>query len=433
MSALIDSLKADFDALPAALANAAELGDARRNAFAAAATHDLPTQRDERWKYTTLRALGARPFATTAKTPVIDVALLAEISAPRLVFVNGVFNASLSDLSGLPEGVELQPLSQALSTNDARAVNFLARRFDAADETFAQLNAALASDGAILRADAGAQSDAPIHLVFAGAPAGADLAAHSRHLIELRQNARLTVVEHHLGTGAHRHLFNHLLHVHLKPGAELVHARVQDEADGASLITRTDAVLASKTNYRRVDLELGAALSRHELNVSLQGEGARLQSSGALLATGRRHMDTRLGIEHVARDTRCDLLWRGLAAGRGRAVFHGGIVIRAGADGSAATLSNKNLLLSESAEIDTQPVLEIHADEVTASHGATVGRLDPTHLFYLRARGIPEARARAMLTAAFCRETLASLGQPALIEALASALDARLSTLEIGA
>jgi len=430
MSALIDSLKAGFAALPASTVDAAELGDVRRNALVAATAHDLPTQREEGWKYTTLRALGTRTFATSAKTPVIDTALLAEIPAPRLVFVNGMFSASLSDLSGLPEGVDLQPLSQALVANDAHAVNFLARRFGA-DEAFAQLNAAFATDGAILRAESDAQSDTPIHLVFAGAPADADLATHSRHLFELRENARLTVVEHHLGTGAHRHLFNHLLHAHLKPGAELLHARVQNEADGASLITRTDAVLASKANYRRVDLELGAALSRHELNVSLQGEGARLQSSGALLATGRGHVDTRLGIEHVARDTSCDLLWRGLAAGRGRAVFHGGILIRAGADGAAAALSNKNLLLSETAEIDTQPVLEIHADEVSASHGATVGRLDPTHLFYLRARGIPEAQARGMLTAAFCRETFSSLGQPALIEALASALDAKLSALEI--
>lgn len=432
MSALIESLKAGFSARPASAVNAAELGDTRRAALAAATTHDVPTARSERWKYTALRSLAARTFATAAKTSVIDVARIVDIPAPRLVFVNGAYSASLSDLAGIPEGVDLQPLSQALAANEARAVNFLARRFNDSDETFAQLNAALADDGVVLRAAAGVQSNTPVHLVFAGAPADADLAAHSRHLIELRENAHLAVVEHHFGTGEHRHLFNHLLHVHLKPGADLLHARVQDESDGASVIVRTDAVLASSTNYRRVDLELGAALSRHELNVSLQGERARVQSSGALLASGRRHVDTRLGIEHVARDTGCDLLWRGLAAGRGRAVFHGGIVIRAGADGSAATLSNKNLLLSENAEIDTQPVLEIHADEVTASHGATVGRLDPTHLFYLRARGIPESQARAMLTAAFCRETLATLGNLALIEMLTSILDAKLATLEIG-
>jgi len=429
MSALIESLRSGFVALPAA--DATELGVARRNALAAAVANDLPTQRDEAWKYTALRALGARKFAPTANTAPFDVALLAEIPAPRLVFVNGAFNSSLSDLSGLPSGIELRPLSQTLATGEQGSIDFLVRRFDRGD-AFALLNSAFADDGIILRAAANTASEIPIHLVFAGAAADADLAAHLRHLVELGENSRASIVEHHLSTGAHQHLFNHLVEVYAAPGAELLHARVQDESDGASLITRTDADLSANSRYQRVDLELGAALSRHELNVRLQGGGARLQSSGALLATGRRHVDTRLRIEHQAGDTRCDLLWRGLAAGRGRAVFHGGITIHAGADGSSAALSNKNLLLSESAEIDTQPVLEIHADEVTASHGATVGQLDPRHLFYLRARGIPEAQARGMLTAAFCRETLASIGNPALAATLTAMLDAKLTSLEIG-
>jgi len=208
---------------------------------------------------------------------------------------------------------------------------------------------------------------------------------------------------------------------------------MQDEDAGATLIARTDAVLASDARYRRVDLEIGAGLARHELNVSLQGERAEFHSGGVLLAGGRRHLDTRLGIEHVARDTRCDLLWRGLAADRGRAVFHGGILIREGADGAEAALSNKNLLLSDSAEIDSQPVLEIFADEVKAAHGATVGQLDATHLFYLRARGIPEAQARAMLTLAFAREALGRLGDDALLAQLSPRLDARLAALEVAA
>ena len=150
----------------------------------------------------------------------------------------------------------------------------------------------------------------------------------------------------------------------------------------------------------------GAALSRHELNVQLRGDRATLTANGVLLADGRRHVDTQLGIEHFARDTRCNLTWRGLAGQRGKAVFHGGITIHAGADGSEAALANKNLLLSADAEIDTQPVLVIHADEVKAAHGATVGQLDATALFYLRSRGLPEAQARALLTGAFCREVV---------------------------
>jgi Fe-S cluster assembly protein SufD len=396
-----------------------------------AAFGGLPGPRSERWKYTSLRALSARNFATSDDAVVVAPSVIAAIPAPRIVFANGRFDAALSQLDGLAAGLSVVPLSQALAGDDARAVNFLDRRFELADDTFARLNAALAKDGALVRVAADAQIAAPLHLVFVNAPRDEDLAIHARHLLELRENATLKVVEHHLATSAHRHLANHLIHVHLKPSSRLVHARVQDEDAGATLIARTDAVLASKAEYRRVDLELGAGLSRHELNVALQGERARVIAGGALLATGRQHVDTRLGIEHIARDTTCDLHWRGLASGRGRVAFHGGITIRAGADGSDAALSSKNLLLSDGAEIDTQPVLEIHADEVKAAHGATVGRLNDTALFYMRSRGIPEAQARALLTLAFCKEVLPILGDPALVESLSTRLETRLSQLDV--
>jgi Fe-S cluster assembly protein SufD len=426
VSALLESLKSGFDALPPALLDAQGLGATRRTAMAQALADGLP--QGERWKYTALRALAARRFAADAAPAArVDPSLLADLPSPRLVFVNGRHDASLSDLHGLEAGVSVRPLSQALGGDDPRQVNVLARRFDAADEAFARLNAALAFEGALVRVEADAKIAAPLHLVFVGADGGRELAVHARHLIELRERAELTVVEHHLAADGHRHLHNHLLHAHLKPGSRLTQVRVQDESENAALIARTDAVLASDAEYRRVDLEFGAALSRHELNVSLQGERAKIISGGALLGGGRRHLDTRLGIEHVARDSVCDLRWRGLAGDRSRVVFHGGILIRAGADGSDAALSNKNLLLSDRAEIDTQPVLEIHADEVKAAHGATVGRLDPTALFYLRSRGIDEATARALLTLAFCREALLPLADESLIEQLSMRLQRRLA------
>jgi Fe-S cluster assembly protein SufD len=279
----------------------------------------------------------------------------------------------------------------------------------------------------LLRAEAGAASVRPLHLVFIGVEDGSDRAWHLRNLIELRVGAKLAIVEHHLALGAHAHFSNALSHVHLAQGATLTHARVQDDSDRATALLRTDAVLGRDAEYRRVDLELGAALSRHELNVRLEGDNARLVANGVLLAGGRRHVDTRLGIEHIARDTSCELTWRGLGTGRGRVVFHGGILIREGADGSDAVLSNKNLLLSESAEIDTQPVLEIHADEVKAAHGATVGRLDANALFYLRSRGLPEDLAQQLLTAAFCREPLAFPSDPEIATMLGTQLDKALA------
>ena len=429
MSTLLDSFTSTLDTLPAR--DAAGLGESRRAALQAALDAGLPHARVEAWKYTPLRSLERRAFAAPATAaPDFDAGLLADIPAPRMVFVNGRFENAHSDLSGLPGGIEVQPLSAVLQGADPRDANFLARRFERSDEVFARVNAALADEGLVVRVDAGTQVEAPLHVVVIGAAADTDLAWHLRHFVELREGAALTLVEHHLADDAHRHLGNALSHVHVARGATLLHARVQDESTGATSFTRTDAVLAAEADYRRLDLELGAALSRHELNVALHGDGARLHANGVLLADGRRHLDTRLGIDHVGRDSSCELTWRGLGAGRSRAVFHGGIEIREGADGTSAMLSNKNLLLSEGAEIDSQPVLEIHADEVQAAHGATVGQLDPTAMFYLRSRGLTAETARSLLTAAFCRETLAVVEDAALRELLAKRLDAALERLE---
>jgi Fe-S cluster assembly protein SufD len=424
MSALLDSLSASF--VPLAGGDAA-LAGTRRQALDDALRDGLPGPRSEAWKYTPLRALERRGFAAAAATPpAIDAALVADIPAPRLVFVNGRHVAALSELSGLAAGVELQPLSAALAAGDD-ALRFLGRRFERGDEVFARLNAALADEGVLLRVADGVVVDTPVHLVFVAAGADADQAWHLRHLVELRRGASLALVEHHLHAGDNSHLGNGLAHVHLAQDARLAHARVQDDAAGQSTFLRTDAVLARDAEYRRVDLELGAALSRHELNVRLEGDNARLTANGVLLGNGRRHLDTRLGIEHIARDTSAELLWRGVGADRSRVVFHGGINIRAGADGTDARLSNKNLLLSANAEIDTQPVLVIDADEVQAAHGATVGQLDQQALFYLRSRGIPKDRAQQLLSAAFCHEPLAAL-EGALAPILARQLDRALSS-----
>ncbi|HVI26180.1 MAG TPA: Fe-S cluster assembly protein SufD [Xanthomonadaceae bacterium] len=411
MSALLDSLAAAF------------AGDAAARTTLDAALRDgLPPTRSEAWKYTPLRALERRSFAPAGAPPALDDALLAAIPAPRLVFVNGQPDPAQSRLAALPAGVRVRLLHEAPVAPGGE--------YTGPDAVFARLNTALARDGLVLEADAGAQLDAPLHLVFVGAPADGDQAWHLRHRIALGRGARLALVEHHLAAGAHAHLANTLSRVELAEGARLLHARVQDEAERANLVARTEVALAAGARYARVDLELGAGLSRHELDVRLHGEGASLAADGVLLGSGRRHLDTRLGIAHLARDTACELLWRGLGAGRSRAVFHGGITIHPGADGSDANLSNKNLLLSDQAEIDTQPVLEIYADEVKAAHGATVGQLDPTAMFYLRSRGLPEAQARRTLTAAFCREAVLRVEEPALRQALADAVDRALARME---
>jgi Fe-S cluster assembly protein SufD len=427
MSALLESLLQPFDSLP--LRDAAGLGASRRAAIDAVRVDGLPQPRMEAWKYTSLRALERRAFGESRLLPDFDVGAIALPDAPRLVFVNGVLAPALSDSSGLDDGVTLQPLSTLLQQMDADNGAFQQRDYPDRAHGFPRLNAALATEGVVLRVREGAHASRPVHLVLIGAPAP-DAAWHLRHRIELAADSSLVLVEHRIAAGSHAHLGNEIANIQIGRAARLDHARVQRDSDDATLLLRTDAVLAERATYSRLDLELGAALSRHELNVVLAGARARLQADGVLLANGRRHLDTRLGIDHLARDSACSLTWRGLGAGRGRAVFHGGIVIREGADGCEAELSNKNLLLSEGAEIDTQPVLEIHADEVKAAHGATVGRLDPTSLFYLRSRGIPAAQATAMLTAAFCRAVVEGFAATALRESLVAHLDRALLDVE---
>jgi len=395
MSALLDSLAAAFDG-----------SDARRDVLDAALRDGLPGPRAEAWKYTSLRQLERRSFtAAPAAPPALDAALLDDIPSPRLVFVNGRLHDGLSDMHALPAGVQLAPLSASLVV-DGGSAPLLARHYERSDEIFARLNSALADEGVVLRVTEGTQVEVPVQLVFASVASGDDQAWHHRSLVELGAGASLGIVEHHLQAGDAAHLDNSVVHVHVAREAVLRHARVQAGGARQTSFLRTDAVLARDAQYHRVDLELGAALSRHELNVRLEGDNARLTANGVLLGTGRRHVDTRLGIEHIARDTACGLLWRGVAANRSRVVFHGGIHIREGADGTDANLSNKNLLLSSDAEIDTQPTLVIDAEEVKAAHGATVGQLDANALFYLRSRGLPQEQAQALLSAAFCHEPL---------------------------
>jgi len=407
MSAFLQSLAADFK------------GDMRqRHLLDSVLKNGLPTTRDEAWKYTSLRALERRSFVlSTAQAVDINCAQLSHIPTPRLVFINGYPALGLSDLSALAEGVQVRTLS-SVQKQAPETLRFLKRRFNQSDEVFAQLNAALVNDGVLIQLDEAVQMNAALHLVFISTPISkenkSDYFWNHRHLIELRRSAALTLVEHHLHLGDSAHFANTLAHIHLSKGAKLIHTRIQNDSQRATNLLRSDAVLAPHAQYQRLDLELGSALSRHELNVRLEGRHAQLTANGILLGNARRHLDTRLGIDHIAGHTQANLLWRGMATAFSRAVFHGGIHIRPGADGSQADLSNKNLLLSANAEIDTQPTLTIEADEVKAAHGATVGQLDAQALFYLRSRGIEQTQAAVMLAQAFCHIPLASLNDELL-------------------
>ncbi|MCK9538358.1 Fe-S cluster assembly protein SufD [Dokdonella sp.] len=418
MGVLLESLLPDASALAL---------PARREAAAALLRDGLPLGREEAWKYTSLRALDQRRYVAgdpQAATRSVDAAAfdLPGIDGPRLVFVNGVFQAAASDRPEVA-GLDLLALSEhpgALSglLEDSAA--------GARADAFVRLNTALVADGAYVRVAAGVQVAAPLHLVFIGAPADADLAWQARLRIELGTGAALRVVEHHLGSGAHRHLGNLVSDSRLADGARLELLQLQDVPETSVLVRRSTFRLERDARLVATTLEAGAQLARHEFRVHLAGRGARFESRGVFVLHGRQHADTRLDVWHEARDTACDVAWRGVADERARGVFHGAITIQPGADGADATLTNKNLLLSPQAEIDSQPVLEIHADEVKAAHGATVGQLDEHALFYLRTRGIAPDAARRILVAAFCSAMLDELAPAALRERLDGLLADRL-------
>ena len=423
------------------------LAEVRREHLQAFLRGGLPGAREERWKYTSLRALERRGFVpgdAGALERAVDPGLLAlaDVEGPRLVFVNGRFRADLSHLDALPAGLELLPLSQGLA--DGAANERVQRLFPrtpamAPADAFAQVNAALAGDGVLLRVAAGAAIDTPVQLVFVGAEAGDAVLWNLRNLVEVGEGARLVLVERFVDAASPAHLGNIAASIALAPGARLSHVRLQQASEASSLVAHTGVTVAAGAAYLPVALELGGALARHEWDIALQGESASAQLRGVVLAGGRQSTDTRLSLRHVAGGTASDTLWRAIAGGRARSAFFGGIVIEAGADGSDAALETKNLLLSAQAEIDAQPALEIHADEVKASHGAAIGQLDAASLFYLRARGIPEPRARHMLVEAFCRAVLERIewaGEPvgattdALSALMTDAVAQRLLALE---
>ncbi len=390
------------------------LDAARRTQLEAFLRDGLPGAHNEAWKYTALRALERQAFvhgdaAAASRKVDADSLTLPGVDGPRLVFVNGAFRADLSRLDELPEGLGVQPLSQALATDAEPLRFFLTRDWEHLADAFARLNAALAGDGVVLRVKAGRRVETPVHVVHVGAPAETDLSWHLRSVIEVGEGASLRLVEHHVDSQAHAYLGTLVSDVVLREGASLDWVMLQDAAAKATLVRRHTLRQDARSTARIHALELGGKLVRNDIDVELRGDDARLETRGVFVPHARQHLDTHLDIRHAALDTSSHALWRGVADQGGHGVFHGQIVVDPGADGTDASLYNKNLLLSRQAAIDTQPVLEIYADEVMANHGATVGQLDEQALFYLRSRGIALDMARNLLTAAFCRVALDSL------------------------
>jgi Fe-S cluster assembly protein SufD len=395
------------DWIEAAAAAAAEgpdwLLDRRRAGLAAFDAAGFPGRRDEDWKYTDLKLVTRRSFAVDG-TAAFTAPGIDGLDCPALVFTNGRLSATY----GLPEGAAVLSLARALAADHPACRELLGKLADPARHRFAGLATALFADGVLLDLPADLVLDAPIRLVFLAGGVAEPALACPRVLIRAGANSRATVIEHYAPAGGEA-LSLAVTEISLAPGAYIEHYRLQDEAGEAFHLGVLAARIDRDATLVSHNLSVGARIARLDLDVELAGPGARVDMNGLYVVRDRQHVDSHTRVDHAVPRTTSAELYRGVLAGKSRAVFNGKAIVHPGAAGTDASQSNANLLLSPHAEVDTKPELEIYADEVKCSHGATTGQLDAAALFYLRSRGLDEDTAKILLTFAFADTVLARM------------------------
>jgi len=394
----------------------------------------FPTLKDEDWKYTRLGPLLDVPFERAearagrrVSSSTVE-ALTIDATSIRLVFINGFFAPELSSMTEVPDGVTVTNLASVLAEGGAGLEPFFSHPFGEHDHAFAALNTALAEDGAFIQVAADTLVTAPIELVFLSDAQGSPVVSNPRSLILAESGSRVAVVETYAGTTGAVMCTNAVTQVALGEGAQVEHYKIQDEPDTAFHLSLLDVRQGPDSRFSSGSVELGSKIARNEVRVRLEGDGADVAIDSLYLPFGDQHHDNPILIEHAAPRCTSRQLYKGIADDRGHGVFNGHIIVWPGAPGTDASQTNKNLLLSDHAEIDTRPRLEIFTDDVKCTHGAAVGALDEEALFYLRSRGVPHEAARALLTYAFAREMLDLIPSESLRTHVETLVSARLSS-----
>ena len=381
---------------------------ARKEALASFAETGLPTQRLEDWKYTSVGAIEKSRFVAAAPTRNgVSMAQIEALSLPEahlLVFVNGCCQPQFSRLESLPTGVAIGSLADAMASDVGHLEDLLIRRENDYASGFVALNAAFMADGAYIHLAPGAAAELPILLVFIASEP--NLAIHPRNVIFAEEGSRASIIEHYVGPEGASSFTNAVTQVVVGRGAQIEHHRLQQESLKAYHIAAVSVDQQRASRFTSNSFALGGALARVDIDVGLNSEGAECALNGLYMTGGRQHVDHHTRIDHAQPRGVSRQLYKGVLDGAARAVFNGKVIVHPNAQGSDAHQSNRNLLLSESAEVDTKPQLEIYADDVKCSHGATVGQLDADQIFYLRSRGVDDASARALLTFAFAEEVV---------------------------
>jgi Fe-S cluster assembly protein SufD len=411
-----------FDQARARLPGNGAVAARRQAAFDLFARQGLPHRRLEEWKYTDLRALmrEAKPLASppdaTAKARGGSAgAVIGDVEARRLVFVDGAFVPDLSDLHELERGLAIGSLAGALTDGDAEVAARLGR-LAAADDVAVALNTAFMGDGAVIRIAAGATIERPLHLVFTAAAKPA--ASFVRSLVTVAPGARAMLIESYEGPGGSDYQVNSALELSIGDRAHVDHVKIIGEGPEALHVSTLAAAIGARSHLNAFTFTFGGALVRNQLYLNFAGEEAVAGIRGATMIRGRQHADTTLFANHVAQGCQSRELFKTVLDGEAHGVFQGRIVVRPGAQQTDAKMMTKALLLSQSAQATNKPELEIFADDVQCGHGATAGALDEDLKFYLMARGIPAAQAEAVLIQAFLGEAVEGIEHAGLREAL---------------
>jgi Fe-S cluster assembly protein SufD len=394
----------------------------RQAAFDLFAREGLPHRRIEEWKYTDLRALmrDAKPLAgppdAAAKARAKTAgALLGDVETRRLVFVDGAFVPELSDLAGLEGGLAVGSLADALAGNDPIVAAKLGKLAPAGDVAVA-LNTALMGDGAVIRIGANSTIERPIHLLFAASDKPA--ASFLRSLVVVERGARAMLIESHEGPPGSDYQVNAALELFVGDGAHVDHVKIIGEGAEALHVSTLAAAIGAKARFNAFSFTTGGAVVRNQLFLKFDGEDTVAGIRGATLLKGRQHADTTLIANHIGRGCQSREVFKTVLDDEAHGVFQGRIIVRPHAQSTDAKMMTQALLLSERAEADNKPELEIFADDVQCGHGATAGALDKELKFYLMARGIPANEAEALLIRAFLGEAIDGIEHAGLREAL---------------
>ncbi|MCL4837844.1 MAG: Fe-S cluster assembly protein SufD [Thermoanaerobaculia bacterium] len=387
----------------------AAVASLRERAAARFAELGLPTTRHEEWRFTNLAPVARIPYRRAGgHLPADAEARLAPHRLPgsvELVFVGGRLAPGLSRIGELPAGLEAGGLAGLLAASADGQLADLGRPTDFAEHAFAALNTALFADGAFVRAAPGAVIDRPVHLLFLGhAEAGAPTAAFPRLLLLAGERSQMTVVERYVGADGESYLTCPVTELVAAPGAVVDHYKLQREGSDAHHLAVFTVETGRGANVTSHSISLGGALVRHDVRARLAGEGGEATLNGLYMVRGRQFVDTHMRVDHAEPHCASHELYKGILNESARAVFNGRIYVHPHAQKTDAKQTNRNLLLSKEALVNTNPQLEIFADDVKCTHGSTVGQLDDDAIFYLRSRGIGEVAARSLLTYAFASD-----------------------------